>query len=186
MIIKDFDCKRCEQYIEDQDRCRSNIESIRMDICPEYKIVEKKNGNDQCRTMKVKLDEGAFLPEKAHPQDAGYDLRTPIRAVLHPNSSVTIRTGVHIQLPAGKCGVVISKSGLYTKHNISSTGLVDEGYTGEIVIHLQNHGGAMYIFEAGDKISQLLITDYYTYQIEQVAELDQSERGGDGFGSTGR
>ena len=136
--------------------------------------------------LKVKLDDGAYMPERAHDTDAGYDLRTPRRVVLHPNSNAVVRTGVHIQLPPGKAAVVISKSGLYVNHNISSTGLVDEGYTGEIVVNLLNHSGKMHIFEPGDKISQFFVTDYYGYKLEQVDELEESERGDSGFGSTGK
>lgn len=136
--------------------------------------------------MKIKLDDGAYMPERAHDTDAGYDLRTPYRVVLHPNSNAVVRTGVHIQLPPGKCAVVISKSGLYVNHNISSTGLIDEGYTGEIVVNLLNHSGKIHIFEPGDKISQFFITDYYRYELEETDELDLSDRGDDGIGSTGR
>lgn len=136
--------------------------------------------------MNVKLDKGAYLPERAHDTDAGYDLRTPRRVVLHTNGYSIVRTGVHIQLPPGKCAIVISKSGLYVKEGISSTGLIDEGYSGEIVVRLQNHTGQMHIFEPGEKISQFMITDYYGYDLELVDELEDTERGSDGFGSTGR
>lgn len=136
--------------------------------------------------MKVKLDEGAFLPKRAHATDAGYDLRTPVCGTIPPRGFVVVDTGVHIQLPAGKCAVVISKSGLYTKHRITSTGLVDEGFTGSIRIGLENHSDEVYNFERGDKISQFYITDYYEYPIELVEKLDESDRGSDGFGSTGK
>lgn len=149
---------------------------------------EKNNEKEKMNrmTMKVKLDKGAYLPERAHDTDAGYDLRTPRRVVLHTNGYSIVRTGVHIQLPPGKCAIVISKSGLYVKDGISSTGLIDEGYSGEIVVRLQNHTGQMRIFEPGDKISQFMITDYYGYDLELVDELEDTERGSDGFGSTGR
>lgn len=136
--------------------------------------------------MKIKLDDGAYMPGRAHATDAGYDLRTPRRVVLHPHGYAIVRTGVHIQLPPGKCAVVISKSGLYVNHRVTSTGLIDEGYTGEIVISLLNHSGQMHIFEPGDKISQFVIMDYYAYELEEVDVLDETERGDSGFGSTGK
>jgi len=136
--------------------------------------------------MLVKLDPGAYMPKRAHKQDAGYDLRTPKRVVLHPDSAATIDTGVHICVPEGKCAVVVSKSGLNTKHDITSTGLIDEGFTGTIIIKLYNHGKQPYVFEVGDKISQFYITDYYGYELEQVDVLPFSDRGDDGYGSTGR
>lgn len=136
--------------------------------------------------MKVKLDDGAFMPQRAHEQDAGYDLRTPICVTVPACGFATVDTGVHIQLPPGKCAVVISKSGLYLKHNISSTGLIDEGFTGTIIVGLRNQGTADYTFTRGDKISQFFITDYYAEELELVEELSETERGSAGYGSTGK
>lgn len=136
--------------------------------------------------MKVKLDDGAFMPQRAHEQDAGYDLRTPVCVTVPADDFVWIDTGVHIQLPPGKCAVVISKSGLYLKHNISSTGLIDEGFTGTIVVGLRNQGTADYTFTRGDKISQFFITDYYAEELELVEELSDTQRGSAGYGSTGK
>lgn len=137
-------------------------------------------------TMKVVLDKGAYMPTRAHDTDAGYDLRTPERTIVYSKSSVVIDTGVHIQLPEGKCAVVISKSGLNTLHDITSTGLIDEGFTGIIKVKLYNHSEVPYIFNKGDKISQFFITDYYAYELEQVDRLEETERGANGYGSTGR
>lgn len=136
--------------------------------------------------MKVMLDEGAYMPTRAHSTDAGYDLRTRERVVVHKRSSVVIDTGVHIQLPEGKCAVIISKSGLNTLYDITSTGLIDEGFTGTIKVKLYNHSDVPYIFNKGDKISQFFITDYYAYESEQVDSLEETERGANGYGSTGR
>lgn len=136
--------------------------------------------------MKVKLDYMAFLPERAHETDAGYDLRTPVDFTLFAHDFAVIDTGVHIQLPPGKCAVLTGKSGLYTKHRITSSGLVDEGYTGSIHVGLMNHSDETMAFRRGDKIGQFYITDYYAEPLEIVDELDESERGDHGFGSTGR
>lgn len=136
--------------------------------------------------MKIKLDYMAFLPERAHATDAGYDLRTPINFTLFAHDFVVIDTGVHIQLPPGKCAVLTGKSGLYTKHRITSSGLVDEGYTGSIHVGLMNHSDETMTFRRGDKIGQFYITDYCAEPLELVNELDESERGDHGFGSTGR
>lgn len=136
--------------------------------------------------MKVKLDAGAFMPQRAHEQDAGYDLRTPVCVTVPAGGFAAVDTGVHIELPDGKCAVVISKSGLYLKHNISSTGLIDEGFTGTIVVGLFNHGTADHTFTRGDKISQFFITDYYAEELELVEELSETERGDAGYGSTGK
>ena len=136
--------------------------------------------------MRVKLDESAFMPARAHSTDAGYDLRTPVCVTVPAHGSACVNTGVHIELPPGKCAVVISKSGLYTKHDISSTGLIDEGFTGTIIVNLQNHSDMDYTFLRGDKVSQFFITNYYDEVLELVSELSPSDRGDAGYGSTGR
>lgn len=145
------------------------------------KIIEASAGQ-----MNVVLDPGAFLPERAHDTDAGYDLRTPVRIYLHPQSTATIDTGVHIELPPGKCAVVVSKSGLNVRDDITSTGLIDEGFTGTILIKLYNHGDRPKIFEPGDKISQFYVTDYYGPRLNVVPQLKRTDRGDNGYGSTGR
>ena len=136
--------------------------------------------------MKVKLDEGAFAPEKAHKTDAGFDIRSKEHRIVYARDSAIFATGVHIELPKGTCGILISKSGLYTRHGITSTGLIDEGYTGEILVKLMNHEIKPYEVHKGDKISQLVIVPIINTDVEIVEELSESERGNNGFGSTGR
>lgn len=135
--------------------------------------------------MKIKLDKGAFAPERAHTTDAGYDLRTPHAFYLPKGQSVVIDTGVHIQLPHGTVGMIKSKSGLNVKYGITSEGVVDEGYTGSIRAKLYNHGVEGKRFDAGDKITQLCILPYLAPDIEIADELDPSDRSDNGFGSTG-
>lgn len=139
--------------------------------------------------MKVKLDPGAYEPIRAHDTDAGLDLRAMESKVVPPLGHATFKTGVHIQLPKGTGGILISKSCLNVKHNITSTGLIDEGYTGEIVVKLYNHGIYEYKVNAGDKISQLVIVPvlHQESDIVIVDELEEgTDRGANGFGSTGR
>ena len=136
--------------------------------------------------MKVKLDEGAFMPEYAHLTDAGADLRSPIDAIVPACGSVIIDTGVHIELPWNTVGFLKSKSGLNVKHDITSTGVIDEQYTGSIRVKLYNHGSQGYHIERGDKITQLVILPVKHFDFELVDELADTERGSGGFGSTGR
>lgn len=136
--------------------------------------------------MKIKLDRGAFVPERAHSTDAGADLRSPIDTVIPARGSRVIDTGVHIQLPHGYVGMLKSKSGLHVKHGITSEGVIDEGYTGSIKVKLYNHGDEPYSIERYDKITQLVILPCEYVQFDLVDDLDDSERGGDGFGSTGK
>ena len=139
----------------------------------------------------VYLDNGAYMPDKAHSTDAGFDLRTPNRVVLREHSSACIDTGVHIDIPAGWYGKLESKSGLNVKHSIVSLGgVIDAGYTGNIVAKLYNLSEFDYVFEAGDKIVQIIIQPCTSADsMEQVISLDKfhdSDRGDNGFGSSGK
>ena len=137
--------------------------------------------------MKVKLDDGAFMPTRAHPTDAGLDLRAKERVKIWPGMSAAIDTGVHIELPHGYYGKIESKSGLNVKYDVVSCGgVIDEGYTGSIVVKLYNFGQNSHVFEPGDKVAQLVIQPYVTPDLFLVDELSDTERGSDGFGSTGK
>mgnify|MGYP002709098156 CR=1 FL=1 len=136
--------------------------------------------------MEIMLDPGAYMPLRAHGTDAGLDLRAPKAVTVPAYGSVTIDTGVHVALPHRCAGLLVSKSGLNIKHGITSTGLIDEGYTGSIVVKLYDHGGEDHEFEAGDKITQLVVIPVACEPLEQVSTFNPTERGNDGFGSTGR
>lgn len=136
--------------------------------------------------MRIVLDEGAYKPTRAHEWDAGLDLRTPKRFVLHQHDSAVIDTGVHVEIPVGYVGILKAKSGLNVKHNICGTGTIDAGYTGSIRVKLYNHGYMDYVFQPGDKIIQLVILPIIVPVIEVVDHLEETERGSNGFGSSGR
>lgn len=136
--------------------------------------------------MKVILDRGAYMPERAHTTDAGADLRTPHDVTIKPRGSVVIDTGVHIELPPNTVGMLKSKSGLNVNHGITSEGVIDVGYTGSVRVKLYNLSDKPYEFKAGDKISQLVVMPILTPTFEQVDEFEATERGNGGFGSTGR
>lgn len=137
--------------------------------------------------MKIKLDEGAFEPVRAHETDAGLDLRAPKEFTIFPHDSAVIDTGVHVQLPHGTFGKLESKSGLNVKRDIVSCGgTIDEPYTGSIKVKLYNLGEFPYHFEAGDKIIQLIVQPCLYESVEIVDELEATDRGDNGFGSSGR
>ena len=136
--------------------------------------------------MRVKLDQGAYMPTRAHKQDAGMDLRTPTRVVIRPHGSAVIDTGVHIELPDGTVGLLKSKSGLNVNCDLIGEGVIDVGYTGSIHVKLYNLGSEMRILERGDKIIQLVIVPCCFPPLEEVKDLADTERGSAGFGSTGR
>lgn len=137
--------------------------------------------------MKVMLDPGAHIPERAHQEDAGLDLRCIKGGWLWPFGSRTFDTGVHMALPDGTWGKVESKSGLNVKASIVSCGgTIDEGYNGSIRVKLYNLGWKPYRFRDGDKIAQIVIMECLKPPIEIVDELEETERSDRGFGSTGR
>lgn len=138
------------------------------------------------KKLKVMLDDGAYMPLRAHSLDAGLDLRTPSTFVLKPRSSEVINTGVHVEIPEGYVGFLKSKSGLNVRHSITSDGVIDSGYTGSIRVKLYNHGTVPVHFGAGDKITQLVILPIETPELELVDSFEKTERGDNGFGSTGR
>lgn len=136
--------------------------------------------------MKIKLDNGAFMPTRAHETDAGLDLYATDTQIVPARESAKFDTGVHIALPCGTVGMLKSKSGLNVKHGITSEGVIDVGYTGSIVVKLYNNSGRDYKVNAGDKISQLVILPILTPALEIVERLEETERGAGGFGSTGK
>ena len=136
--------------------------------------------------LKVKLDSGAYAPTRAHRTDAGLDLYAMSDHEVPAYGSAIFDTGVHVEIPAGYVGMIKSKSGLNVKHNITSEGVIDAGYTGSMVVKLYNHGPLRYDVKAGQKISQLVILPIITPDVEIVAHLDDTERGNGGFGSTGK
>lgn len=140
------------------------------------------------KEINVMLDEGAIAPNRAHAWDAGLDLFLPENNVasIEPLGSVTINTGVHVEIPNGYVGLLKSKSGLNVKNGLTGEGVIDAGYTGAIVVKLYNHGGALYRLNAGDKIIQLLIIKCETPTVKIVESFKETERGAAGFGSTGR
>lgn len=136
--------------------------------------------------MRIKLDFDAYPPTRAHPTDAGLDIRAAHSGIVRAHQSAIFRTGVHVQLPPGTFGDMRSKSGLMFNHDITSDGTIDAGYRGDIRVKLFNHGSTDYVVKPGDKITQLVVVPVNIEPVEIVDELDGGERGSAGFGSTGR
>lgn len=126
------------------------------------------------------------MPTRAHDTDAGFDLYARKSDFIAPHGWTTFDTGVHVQLPKSTCGLIVSKSGLNVKHGIQSTGLIDEGYTGPIIVKLYNFSDTMYNVEKGDKISQLVVIPIQKEELELTDHLEDTDRNSDGFGSTGK
>ena len=137
--------------------------------------------------MNIYVETGAYLPERAHKTDAGLDIKAKETKIIKAHSSAILHTGLHVQLPYGTAGLLVSKSGLNVNHGITSTGLIDEGYTGEIMVKLYNNSDEHYLVHAGDKISQLVVIPVFYGDIHLMDSLDENtERGDKGFGSSGK
>jgi dUTP pyrophosphatase len=137
-----------------------------------------------------RLDPAAVLPGRAHDGDAGLDLRALEPATLPPGGRAQVRTGLAIELPPGHAGLVLPRSGLAARHGIAlvnAPGLIDAGFRGEVqVLLLNTDREAPFEVAAGDRIAQLVVVAVAAAQPVEVAELGASERGGGGFGSSGR
>ena len=136
--------------------------------------------------MKVKLAPNGKAPTRAHKTDAGLDLYAMHGGCVKAGQTATFHTGVYVELPKGTAGVLLPKSGLMTKKDILTFGLVDEGYDGEIMVHMFNEGPNDQTIEAGDKISQMVILPVLYEPVEVVDKIEGGERGENGFGSSGR
>ena len=126
------------------------------------------------------------MPTRAHSTDAGLDLYSPINVTISAGKYRRIDTGVHVQLPKGTAGFIKSKSGLMSKHGITTDGTIDEGYTGQIGVILFNNSQQTYHVKQYDKIAQLVVVPVLYPKAELTNTLEGSERGSKGFGSTGR
>jgi dUTP pyrophosphatase len=136
-----------------------------------------------------RLDPGARLPERAHPGDAGFDLRSAVDVEVQPGERSLVPTGLAVAIPEGHAGLVLPRSGLASRVGLTlanAPGLIDAGYRGEIVCAVVNldRDSAVRI-ERGDRIAQLVIVALPEVEAALVDELPKSSRGEGGFGSTG-
>jgi dUTP pyrophosphatase len=142
------------------------------------------------RLRVVRLDPRATIPSRAHPGDAGLDLRALHDATLEPGQRASIATGIAVEIDPGHAGLVLPRSGLAARHGISvvnAPGLIDAGYRGELRVLLLNTDRAEpFELRAGDRIAQLVIVAIAIEDPLEVAELSDSVRGDGGFGSSGR
>lgn len=137
--------------------------------------------------MKIFLEPGAFAPLRAYHDDAGIDLCAMEGGLILPGRGDVFRTGTHVEIPKGCCGLLVSKSGLNVSFGVTSTGLIDEGYTGEVLVKLYNLGQTPYTVRPGDKITQLVLLPIQRETLEYVDQIEWGgARGDSGFGSSGK
>jgi dUTP pyrophosphatase len=138
----------------------------------------------------TRLTDGAQAPSRAHPGDAGFDLRAVEAARLEPGERASVGTGIAVEIPRGRAGLVLPRSGLAARHGISvvnAPGLIDAGYRGEIrVLLLNTDRTEPFEVEPGDRIAQLVIVEVGDDEPIEAESLEESARGDGGFGSTGR
>src|SRR5262249_58594874 len=124
--------------------------------------------------------------EQGPAEDAGMDLRSVEQVVLQPGVAQAVPTGIAIELPPGYEAQVRPRSGLGLKHSLTvNFGTIDPGYRGEVRVVMFNLGKADYAIEKGDRIAQLVVSQYQAIEWEE-GELGDSARGAGGFGSSGR
>ena len=136
--------------------------------------------------MNIMLDANHCKPVRGHAEDAGLDLRAKEDVIVPAHGCVAIDTGVHFEIPKGYYGKLESKSGLNVKSSVVSCGgVIDAGYTGSVVAKLYNFGDTDHVFHAGDKIVQIIFMACECPELHVVDAFAETERGDNGFGSTG-
>ena len=135
-----------------------------------------------------RLSPDAVLPAYAHPGDAGMDIRSVDDLEIAPGARALVHTGLVMMLPPGWEAQVRPRSGLALKHGVTvlnTPGTIDAGYRGEVGVILANLGDAPFAVRKGDRIAQVVVAPVTTAAIEETDVVDDTDRGGGGFGSTG-
>ncbi|MDD6797559.1 MAG: dUTP diphosphatase [Clostridia bacterium] len=144
------------------------------------------------QTVKIKkLNPNAVIPTYGTPFAAGADLYACMDepVTINPGQTQFIHTGIAMEVPVGFAGLVYARSGLACKKGLApanKVGVIDADYRGEIMVALHNHSKDAVTVENGERIAQLVITPFLTADFEETDELEDTERGTGGFGSTGR
>lgn len=138
--------------------------------------------------IKVKLEDGALMPQKKFEDDAGADIHAYEDVVIYPGETVGVRTGVRMSIPKGYEVQVRSRSGLALNHGVfvlNGVGTIDQGFIGEIKVILHNVGKEPFQIRKGDRIAQLVVSALANLPVVKVESFGETERGDGGFGSTG-
>jgi len=136
-----------------------------------------------------KLVPHAITPFMATSGSAGFDLTATHAEQLLPGVTAIVGTGISMEIPAGYVGMICPRSGLAAKHAITvanAPGIIDSDYRGEIKVLLANHATNVQFVSAGERIAQMVIVPVASIEFIEVEDVDETERGAGGFGSTGR
>jgi dUTP pyrophosphatase len=123
------------------------------------------------------------------PGDAGYDIRSKERLVIHPGEQAIVSTGLHVEIPQGYVGIIKDRSSVARAGMRTAAGVIDASYRGEIRVVMENRGLAPFTININDRIVQMLVVPCYTEAAQPVNSLDlltSTDRGAGGFGSTGK
>lgn len=138
-----------------------------------------------------KLNQNAIIPTYGTEFSAGADLYACMDSpvTIKPGETYLIKTGIAVEIPVGYAGLIYARSGLASKKGLApanKVGVVDSDYRGEIMVALHNHSTSEASVDPGERVAQMVVTPYLRADYVPVAELDDTERGAGGFGSTGQ
>ena len=139
--------------------------------------------------MKIKLLDDGKLPTKATKGAACFDVYARQDLWISPGYTAMVPLGFGIQLPEDMVALILPRSGMAYKHRVTvvnAPGVIDSDYRGEVKALLMNHGDTSHTIIAGERVAQLMFTTLTSAVFEVVSELDETSRGNNGFGSTGR
>jgi len=137
-------------------------------------------------SFQVKLNyKDAIKPSRGSDEAAGYDLYVYESGLLMPNETRLFDTGISIRVPEGTYGRIAPRSSVSKRSILVNAGVIDRDYTGPVKVMLHNLSNDNFVIEKGNRIAQLIIEKISTPEVELVDELDDTERGDGGFGSTG-
>ena len=144
---------------------------------------------DKTPILVKRADVEAKLPTKAHEDDAGWDLYSLYDYVINPHEMVKVDTGLNFQLPEGTFGAIYARSGLATKQGLrpaNCVGICDAGYRNNYIVPLYNDSDEVQTIHKYDRIAQLIIQPFIQSELTEVDNLNETERGNGGFGSSGK
>ena len=136
------------------------------------------------------LNDRAKMPECGSKYSAGYDLYSICDDIvtIRPQETIKMKTGIAMEIPEGYFGALFARSGIATKRGLrpaNCTGVIDSDYRGELIVALHNDSNKIQLIEPGERIAQLVIMPYLSVEFEESEQLNMTQRGDKGFGSTG-
>ena len=156
------------------------------------KVTVDNSSNEYMAVIDIKrVDDTAKIPVRGSADAAGYDLYAHLdmeELTIMPHETVKIGTGICVSIPRGYFGAIFARSGIAIKRSLrpaNSVGVVDSDYVGEIIVALHNDSEECQTIQNGERIAQLVVIPFLPVEFNEVEELEQTERGISGFGSTG-